>query len=181
MTDTALLLMDFQTGIVGNHAAALHNARRAADTARAAGIPVLFVRVAFRPGYPEVSANNLRFSAIAETAGDTMTLDHPNTQIHTDLAPRGDEPIITKKRFSSFTGSDLESILRGHGTSHLVLAGISTSGVVLSTVRQAADLDYRLTVLRDACADRDEEVHRVLIEKILPMQAEVIDTTSWNA
>src|SRR5690348_17878292 len=47
----------------------------------------------------------------------------------------------------------------------LVLCGISTSGVVLSTLRQAADLDFGLTVLRDACADADDEVHRVLTEK----------------
>jgi nicotinamidase-related amidase len=60
-----------------------------------------------------------------------------------------------------------------------VLAGIATSGVVLSTVRQAADLDYRLIVLADACADRDPEVHRVLTEKVFPRQAQVTVTDEW--
>lgn len=70
-------------------------------------------------------------------------------------------------------------LLRGAGADSLVLAGISTSGVVLSTVRQAADLDYRLTVLADACADGDHEVHRVLLEKVFPRQAVVTTTDEW--
>jgi nicotinamidase-related amidase len=52
-------------------------------------------------------------------------------------------------------------------------------GVVLSTVRAAADLDYRLVVLRDCCADGDSEVHRVLLDKVFPRQAEVIDARRW--
>jgi nicotinamidase-related amidase len=63
---------------------------------------------------------------------------------------------------------------------HLVLAGISTSGVVLSTVREAADLDYRLTVLADLCRDSDDELHRVLIEKVFPRHGEVIDSADWQ-
>jgi len=61
-----------------------------------------------------------------------------------------------------------------------VLGGISTSGVVLSTVRQAADLDYRLTVLADACGDWDMEVHRVLTEKVFPRQAVVNTVADWT-
>jgi nicotinamidase-related amidase len=62
-----------------------------------------------------------------------------------------------------------------------VLAGIATSGVVLSTVRQAADMDYRLTVLSDGCLDADPEVHRVLTEKVFPRQAEVSTVAEWTA
>ena len=69
--------------------------------------------------------------------------------------------------------------MRAYDVDHLVVAGILTSGVVLSTVREAADLDYRITVLADLCLDVDEEVHRVLTEKVFPMQATVIDSTQW--
>jgi nicotinamidase-related amidase len=58
----------------------------------------------------------------------------------------------------------------------LILAGISTSGVVLSTVRDASDRDYRVLVLADATADPDADVHEFLIERILPRQADVITT-----
>ena len=82
---------------------------------------------------------------------------------------------------SAFTGSDLEVLLRGLGAGTLVLTGIATSGVVLSTVRQAADLDYRLVVLSDACLDAEPEVHRVLIEKVFPRQATVQTVAQWAA
>jgi nicotinamidase-related amidase len=70
-------------------------------------------------------------------------------------------------------------LLRAAGADALVLAGIATSGVVLSTLRQAADLDYRLTVLADACTDADPEVHRVLTEKVFPRQALITSTEEW--
>ena len=80
---------------------------------------------------------------------------------------------------SAFSGSDLDVVLRSLGVDSLVLSGIATSGVVLSTLRQAADLDYRLTVLTDGCTDRDPEVHRVLTEKVFPRQADVIRIADW--
>jgi nicotinamidase-related amidase len=178
-----LLLMDFQHGIVERLGApsVIDAADRVARAARAAGIPVMFVRVAFRPGYPEVAESNATFSAVTAQAGDAYTHDHPATQIHASLAPRGGEPVIVKRRVSAFSGSDLDVLLRAAGADTLILAGISTSGVVLSTLRQAADLDYRLNVLADACADPDEEVHRVLTEKIFPRQALVTTADEWIA
>jgi nicotinamidase-related amidase len=178
-----LLLMDFQHGIVESlgSPSVVEAADRAAKAARAAGIPVMFVRVGFRPGYPEVAASNASFSALTAQGGDAYTQDHPATQVHASLTPLDGEPVIVKRRVSAFTGSDLDVLLRGAGADELVLAGIATSGVVLSTLRQAADLDYRLTVLADACADRDEEVHRVLTEKVFPRQAIVTTTGEWIA
>jgi nicotinamidase-related amidase len=175
-----LLLLDFQHGIVESLGApsVVDAAGRAAKAARAAGIPVMFVRVAFRPGYPEVAASNQSFSA-ASQAGDAYTQDHPATQVHAALTPQPGEPVVVKRRVSAFTGSDLEVLLRAAGADTLVLAGISTSGVVLSTLRQAADLDYRLVVLEDACADRDDEVHRVLTGKVFPKQGVVTSTDEW--
>ncbi|MFF1574570.1 cysteine hydrolase family protein [Leifsonia sp. NPDC058292] len=177
---TALLLMDFQNGIAGRPGleGAVDAAARALDVARDNGIPPLFVRVAFRRGYPEVAASNRAFSG-ASAAGDTMLLDSPGTQIIDRLAPGDDEPVVVKKRVSAFAGSDLAVLLRGLGADELVLTGIATSGVVLSTVRQAADLDFRLTVLADACGDLDPEVHRVLTEKIFPRQATVTTVDEW--
>jgi nicotinamidase-related amidase len=177
-----LLLMDFQHGIVEHLGApsVIDAADRAAKGARAAGVPVMFVRVGFRPGYPEVAGSNASFSAAAQS-GDAYLQDHPATQVHAALAPEPGEPVIVKRRVSAFTGSDLDVLLRAAGADTLVLAGIATSGVVLSTLRQAADLDYRLTVLADACADRDEEVHRVLIDKVFPRQALVTSADDWIA
>ena len=97
------------------------------------------------------------------------------------FTPIPGELIITKKRVSAFTGSDLEVVLRSLDIKHLILSGISTSGVVLSTLREAAEKDYKLTVISDFCADREDEVHRVLTTKIYPRQASVFTTGEWCA
>lgn len=179
---TVLLVMDFQRGIVERigDQSVVDAAARAIKGARASDIAVMYVRVGFRPGYPEVAGSNSGFSAVAQS-GDAMLESHPATQVHAALEPRSDEAIIVKRRVSAFSGSDLDVLLRSAGASELVLAGIATSGVVLSTLRHAADLDFRLTVLSDACADRDPEVHRVLLEKVFPRQARVTTTDEWIA
>jgi nicotinamidase-related amidase len=177
-----LLVMDVQQGVVdrfnddGGYLPALAGAIGAA---RAASVPVIYVVVGFRPGYPEVSERNKSFSAIAGTGRFTGT--DPGSQVHPAVAPAADDVVVVKKRVSAFTGSDLDVVLRGLGAGSLVLTGIATSGVVLSTIRQAADLDYRLTVLSDGCLDSDPEVHRVLTGKVFPRQAEVITIAQWTA
>ena len=65
-------------------------------------------------------------------------------------------------------------ILRAHNIETLILMGHATSGVILSTVRLAADLDYHLIVVEDGCADRDPEVHKLLMEKVFPRQGTVV-------
>jgi nicotinamidase-related amidase len=108
-----------------------------------------------------------------------MGQEEPGTQVVGALEPLADELVVVKRRVSAFVGSDLEVVLRAGEIDHLVLTGIATSGVVLSTLREAADRDYALTVLADACCDRDPEVHRVLTDKVFPRQADVLSTSDW--
>ncbi|AZT94399.1 cysteine hydrolase family protein [Brevibacterium aurantiacum] len=179
---TVLLAMDFQNGIAGDEAftktGVLERARDAVAAARDKGIPVIWVRVALRDGHPALP-ETASFRQIA--AHGDLDEAHASTSIHDTLHRQHGEPIVTKRRIRAFTGSDLEVMLRGYGADSLVLTGVATSGVVLSTIRQAADLDFRLTVLSDACADRDEEVHRVLTEKVFPKQATVLTVADWVA
>jgi nicotinamidase-related amidase len=182
MDATVLLVMDVQQGIVERFAdddGYLPRLGRAITAARAAGLPVIYVTIGFRPGHPEVSARNRSFSAVASAGRFTDT--DPAAEIHPAVAPAAKDLVVTKRRVSAFAGSDLEVLLRSLGAGTLVLAGIATSGVVLSTLRQAADLDYRLVVLADACLDADPEVHRVLTEKVFPRQADVLTVDEWAA
>jgi len=135
------------------------------------------VVVRFRPGYQEINPRNFSFSRIPQ--GKAFIEGDPGAEIHPDVAPQAGDAIITKRRVSAFTGSDLEVVLRSLGAENLVLTGISTSGVVLSTLRQAADMDYRITVLEDLCVDTDPEVHKMLTQKIFPKQATVISAETW--
>lgn len=179
---TALLLMDFQPGILAHidgSEALLARVAVVARAAREAGVRVGYVRVAFRPGHPEISPRNKSFAAHAGT--DRLILDSPDTQVHPDLTPHDREFVVVKHRVGAFGNTDLDQLLRAGGIETIVLAGISTSGVVLSTVRDAADRDYRIVVLGDCVADRDAEVHRVLLEKVFPRQAEVMDSAEFVA
>lgn len=182
-SNTALLVMDVQVGVVERFAseseALIVELAKATAAARGAGVPVIYVRVAFRQGAPEISRRNRTFAALASTA--RFGEDDPATAIHPGVAPQPGDLVVTKKRVSAFTGSDLEVVLRSIEVDSLVLSGIATGGVVLSTIRQAADLDYGLTVLADGCADADPEVHRVLLEKVFPRQATVSTTDEWIA
>ena len=173
---TAVLCMDFQADIVQRFAGAdslglLERTAALLDAARAAGARVGYVKVGFRPGYPEVSANNQSFSTIRSSG--RFEGGAPGAEIHPQAAPREGDFVVIKHRYSAFHGTDLDMILRANSVDTLVLAGISTSGVVLSTVRHAADADYRIVVVADCCTDPDAEVHRVLTEKVFPRQARV--------
>ena len=174
---TALCVMDFQNDIVAmlGDAAAPVVERTAGliAAARAAQIPIFYVVVGFRPGYPEANARNERFAAIAKTGRFQLTAP-PGSDVVPALRPEHGDIIVIKHRVSAFAGTDLDMILRAKGIDTLVLSGISTSGVVLSTTRHAADADHRLVIVKDCCADPDDEVHRVLTEKVLARQAVVV-------
>ena len=98
---------------------------------------------------------------------------NPGALIHAAVPPLQTEPIIPKHRVNAFFGTDLDMMLRAQGRDTLVMMGHATSGVILSTVRYAADADHRLIVLEDGCADRDPQVHDLLMEKVFPRQATV--------
>jgi nicotinamidase-related amidase len=181
-THTALLVMDVQNTIVerfSRETGFLDHMQTAIAAARSAAIPVMYVVVRFRPGYPEVSSRNKSFSVIKQNPS-VMQEATTATDIHPAVAPQPGDAVVIKRRVSAFTGSDLEVILRAQGITQLILSGIATSGVVLSTLREAADRDYQLTVLSDCCLDGDEEVHRVLLSKVFPRQADVITTQEWQ-
>ncbi|WP_229925122.1 cysteine hydrolase family protein [Streptomyces sulfonofaciens] len=175
---TALLVMDYQTPIVRllpeTEGAAL--VRRVADaitTVRRAGGTIAYVRVGFTPEeLAAIPAENKMFSAIAGRGG--MDADGPATAVVGELAPADGDIVVRKTRVGSFSTTDLHDRLTRRGVTTLALAGISTSGVVLSTVRDAADRDYRLLVLSDGCADPDAQAHEVLMERVFPRQADVL-------
>jgi nicotinamidase-related amidase len=171
---TALLIMDVQPEILARFPASGLTARlaEAAAAARAPGVRV----IGFREGHPEVSRRNATFSRLSELGG---FVEGVSSTVDESVAPQPGDVVVTKRRVSAFAGSDLDAVLRAGEIGDLVLTGIATSGVVLSTLRQAADLDFALTVLSDGCLDGDEEVHRVLTEKVFPRQAEVVTVREW--
>jgi nicotinamidase-related amidase len=179
----AVIAMDCQTAIVSIYAKPeeefLARATSVLRAARAAGIPVIFVQVGFRPGLPEVSSRNKLLAAIQASTQHQSLFQGSAGMIHPALGPEPNDILITKHRVSAFVGTDLGLLLRAREIETLVLFGIATSGVVLSTLLEASDADYRLVVIEDCCADLDTELHAALFKRLFPKRAEVLTAADF--
>ncbi|MGY1550552.1 cysteine hydrolase family protein [Microbacterium sp. A588] len=179
---TLLLAMDFQPSVVDQLEESkdvIDRVATAVNVVRAAGGSVGFVTVGLtgveRMAVPETNSMFWRLRSHG-----SMTAGTPETTVVGHLAPRPGDLIVRKRRVGSFSTTDLHKQLTSRGIDTLVLCGITTSGCVLSTVREAADRDYRVVVLADGCADSDPVAHRILLEVIFPKQAvvaSVVDLT----
>jgi nicotinamidase-related amidase len=170
---TALLVMDYQGGILsrlGTAESLLASAADAIAVVRGHGGQIGYVRVAFEDADYDAVPPHSRFASV----GQDMHSDSPATAVHDSVAPEPGDITVRKTRVGAFSTTDLDQQLRERGITTLILAGISTSGVVLSTVRDAADRDYQVLVLADASADPEPGVHDFLTHKIFPRQADVI-------
>jgi nicotinamidase-related amidase len=180
---SAVLSMDYSTAIVSIYAtdpqSLLARAASVLKQARNSGMAVIHVRVGFRPKLPEVSPRNTLLSAIKKSVKHQQLFEGAAGEIHSAVAPEGDDISVTKHRVSAFAGTDLDMILRAKDIDTLILFGIATSGVVLSTLLHAADADYRLVVIKDCCADLDTEVHACLVDKIFSRQATVLSADEF--
>jgi nicotinamidase-related amidase len=174
---TALLVMDYQNGILDrlpDAKALLDRAAGAIAAVRRHGGRIGYVRVAFDDADYDRIPPNSHFGAIMARSGRAHHVGDPATAVHEAVAPQPGDLLVRKTRVGAFSTTDLDDQLRAHGIDTLILAGISTSGVVLSTVRDAADRDYRVFVLDDASADPRPGVHEFLTGQIFPGQAQVI-------
>lgn len=158
---TAVLIMDYQNRQLGNFSEEfqreiLRKANEVLADARQKNIPVIYVEV---------------------VRGERT----PDREIHDAITPKPGEVVLTKSRTGPFSTTNLDEVLKEQGIETLVLMGISTSGCVITTVRWAADVDYKLIVLSDCCADQDDEIQRVLMEKLFPRQASVLTSEQFLA
>lgn len=181
--NTAVLSMDLHAGLVSIYTQAdggyIGRVAEVLRVARQRGFPVMHVKVGFRPGFPEVSPKNALFSAIRSDPQRQKLFEGLAADIHPAVAPVGNEVVITKHRVSAFSGTDLEMILRSQAIDTLVLLGIATSGVVLSTLLEAFDRDFRVVVIADCCADTEAELHRALVEKLFAKRGTVMDAAEF--
>ncbi len=176
---SALLIADFYADIMSTipHAVerqVVEKTQALQKAARDAGILICYSATVFRPGYPEISDRNKTFSQ--RKASGQPAISDPFQVIHSAVKPIDGEVVVGKHRVNALLGTDLDMTLRANNIDNLILLGYATSGVVLSTTRYAADLDYRLYIVEDCCADQDAEVHDFLTQRIFPRQAEVVQS-----
>lgn len=175
---TALLVMDFQHGVVARMPGLeplLARVQRVIADVRDHGGTIAYVRVAFTEAdWAAIPPANAIFARFGENR--MMHDEDPSTAIHGWLAPQPGDIVVRKTRVGAMSTTDLDRQLRERGIDTLVMAGLSTSGVVLSTLIEAADRDYRIYVLSDGTDDPDAETRDVLLGKVFPRRAQVIDT-----
>ena len=178
-TRTALLIADFYAAMMDTipHAVERDVVGKTVALQRAArdaGVMVCYCATVFRPGYPEIGGRNKTFGQ-RKASGLPAVLD-PLAVIHPAVAPAEGEVVVGKHRVNALYGTGLDVALRANDVHSLIILGYATSGVVLSTVRYASDLDYNLFVVEDCCSDSDAEVHDFLTGRIFPRQAEVVQS-----
>jgi nicotinamidase-related amidase len=176
---TAVLLIDLQNevlhpdgGLAGDFPATagplLDAVRGLVDWARGRELPVIWVRLAFRPGHIDAVRDS-----ISRTKG-TLLDGSWGAQLFDGLGRRDDDIVITKKRPSAFFDTDLRIVLRGLGVERLIVGGVSTNWAVESTVREGHSNDYRMVVVRDAVGTPFADLHEASIRSMGSVFAKVV-------
>lgn len=177
---TALVIGDVQRGITGAYPFAQRVVPPLVTLlprARAAGCLVVFVHIAFRVNRADLPPGSALLASFFDS-GDAFHEGSDGTQV--DLTVEPEDVVVRKRRASAFAGTDLDLVLRSNGIDTIALAGVATSAMVAATFYDGADLGYRMTVLRDACADSDPDVHDFFMDRVFPSRgADVVTCADW--
>jgi nicotinamidase-related amidase len=180
---TAVLLLDYQNILFQMRnvpRAVVSTTSSAVDVARQKGLTIAHCRVAFEDSEKKnLPERNLSFGRLKAnpTFLNNLSLSSEASQYVEELSPKPGDIDLRKVRTGPFMcgpSTELHRVFQNRGIDTLIVAGIATSGAVLSAVRQAADLDYRLFILEDCCWDPEDEVHQVLMSKVFPRQGRVV-------
>jgi nicotinamidase-related amidase len=154
------------------------------EGARAHALPIVHVRIAFRPDYADLLPNCEIFRNVAKIGavpeGKWGSAFYDGLQ---PLAGSAREFVVKHTRISAFYGTPLEETLRLLGARRLVVAGVATHSVVEGTVRHAADIGFSVMVAQDACASADPAVHEASLAsmRLIAQTGSVDDAVRWAA
>jgi biuret amidohydrolase len=146
---------------------------RLLDAARAAGVKVVYTRVAWQPGYPDLVANSPLLNIVLQQ--NCLVEGTPGATIIDELTPQPGDLVVTHQRVGGFHGSELDNLLRGAGVDTVVFCGVATNVSVEGAARAASDLGYRVVVVSDACSAATEAAHSASVES-LGLLAEITST-----
>ncbi len=173
---TAILPLDVQQDIVAAtpgiaEKKVIENIARLLEAGRAKRMPIIHITASVRPDYLDIPrASSLWLSL---RASRTLIIGTPGAEIHPLVAPRPDELVLNKTCIDPFLTTNLGQALINFDIDTLILTGLWTNYVVEATTRHAADMGYRVVVVRECCASNNEENHRFAMTRILPTLATV--------
>ncbi|WP_137389796.1 isochorismatase family cysteine hydrolase [Rhodoligotrophos defluvii] len=149
---------------------AIPGVQRLLAAARAAGLPIIHTRQAYRPDLADLPPHKAWRGAWSGSGvgrpgplGRVMVRGEPGSEIIADVAPLSDEIVVDKSANGAFTYTDLEIILRTRGIRHLIVCGITTDCCVHCTIREANDRGFQCLMVEDACGSGDEKAHQAAV------------------
>jgi nicotinamidase-related amidase len=151
---------------------------RVLDAARAAGVPVVYTRVAWQPDYSDLDANSPLLGIVVQSG--CLKDGSPLADIVAEVAPADGDNVVTHKRVGGFTGSRLHELLQSKGVQTVLFTGVATNASLEGTARQASDLGYRVVVVEDACSAATPAAHQASIES-LGLLAEIASAADITA
>ncbi|MFJ4714033.1 isochorismatase family protein [Streptomyces sp. NPDC088785] len=165
----ALVVIDLQKGIAPAGSPfdpVVERSARLADAFRRHGLPVVLVNVvAAAPGRTDAGRGR---SGAALPDGFADLVD--------ELGARSGDLTVSKRRRSAFHDTGLDTLLRDHGVTQVVLAGVATGSGVESTARSAVDHGYHVVLATDAMDDPDAEIHDHSVRRVFPKLGETATT-----
>jgi len=186
---TALLLFDLLKGHVDKDEAArarfapvVANAAALLAAVRAAGAVVVYANADHRADRTTSARtlrdtdNRLRPLRPGEPDLPLLTGGTEETRVVEELAPRPEDVVVPKQRWSAFHGTYLDLALRTKRVDTIILAGGSTDVGIASTAFAARDFDYNLVIAADACTSPEQDNHEQLMRRIFPRMARVRST-----
>ena len=190
MTDTAFLVLHFQNGVAhpdgvwGKYLfpqveknGSVGNARRALDAARQRGMLVIYVNIAWRPGFPELPDNTCGLLKEAKDNNECL-VGSWGADVIDELKPEGNEIIVINFGSDSFEGTDLDLILRNRGVKNLYVVGQCIEHVVATTVKRAVNMGYSAAILKDCTSGFTDQNYDAMVE-ILPLYADLISASDF--
>lgn len=171
--ETAIIVIDMQNAYaspggyvdlagfdIAGAAGTIEQIVKVLGTARAAGMPVVFLQNGWDPAYVEAGgpgspnwhkSNALKtMRARPELQGQLLARGGWDYELVETLAPQPGDIRIHKPRYSAFFNSALDSVLRSRGIRNLVFVGVATNVCVESTLRDGFHLEYFGVLLEDA-------------------------------
>jgi len=168
---TALIVIDMQNAFchpsgslakLGKDAsmciAAVPACRQLVDAAHAAGVPVIYTRIVYRPDYRDRGIMPHEIRPVLKDAASCV-VGTWDADLVAEFVPGADDFVVDKNRPSAFFNAGTDTILRNLDVRTVVVCGVTTSMCVESTVRDAGHRDYRTFVVSDATGELDRKRH----------------------
>jgi nicotinamidase-related amidase len=192
MQDSAFLVLHFQNGVAHPNGVwgknlfaqvqkngSIGNTQKALDAARRRGMTVIFVNIAWRPGYPELPDNTCGLLREAKENNECL-VGSWGTEVIGELKPRENEIVVTNFGSDSFEGTDLDLILRNKNIRNLYVTGQCIEHVVATTIKRAVNMGYTATLLQDCTSGFTDQNYDAMVE-ILPLYAELTTAEEFAA